>query len=282
MKSSKANKKPLVSVILPVYNGLPYLEKAIQSILNQTFSNFELLILDDASTDNSWELIKKYAAKDKRIRAFQNKKNLGIGKALNLLIKKTSAQFLARMDADDLMLEKRLEKQINYLQKHPDIVVLGSFMKEIDKKDRVMGKRIMPVKHKDIYNMMYYAMGIQNPTVVFNRKLIPQNFSWYQEAGLIEDLDMFFRLFKYGRFANLPEFLMLYRIHGENLSLKKVKKTFKAAQKIREKAIREYSYQPALKARFLHLIESVLIGLTPEKYVLKLYSVFRKLSALSK
>lgn len=282
MKSSKTSKKPLVSVILPAYNGLPYLEKAIHSVLKQTFTRFELLILDDASTDNSWELIKKYATKDKRIRIFRNKKNLGIGKALNLLIEKTSAQFLARMDADDVMSEKRLEKQINYLRKHPEIVVLGSFMKEIDKKGKVIGKRMMPVGHNDIYQMMYYATGIQNPTVIFNRKLIPQNFSWYQEAGLIEDLDMFFRLFKYGRFANLPEFLMFYRIHGENLSLKKVKKTFKAAQKIRKKAIREYGYKPNTKARLLHFIESLLISLTPAKYVLKLYSVFRRLSAFSK
>lgn len=278
MKPSKTSKKPLVSVILPVYNGLPYLEKAIQSVLKQSFANFELLILDDASTDDSWQLMKKYAAKDKRIKIFQNKKNLGIGKSLNLLIKKSSTQFLARMDADDIMVSKRLSRQVNYLQKHTDVVVLGSWMKEIDKKGRIIGLRKVPLKHKDIYQMMYYAMGMQHPTLVFNTKLIPVDFPWYQEHGLVEDLDMLFRLLKHGRFANLPSFLMFYRLHTDNLSLREPKKTFIAAQKIRKKAVQEYGYQPGLKAKLLHLFSQLFVLLTPEKFILKLYSLFRFLT----
>lgn len=267
----------LVSVIMPVYNGLPYLKKALESVLNQSYSKLEFIIYDDASKDNSWQIIKKFQTKDKRIRLFQNKKNLGLGITLNKAIKKAKGEYVARMDADDIMVSERLEKQVKFLEKNPQIVVVGSWMKEINEKGEIIGKRKLPVEHKQIYQMMYYLMGLQHPSAMFNLNLIPANFKWYQEKKYIEDLDMFFRLLKYGQFANLSQYLMFYRIHAKNISLKNLKKTFMRARKVRNKAIRQYNYHPNLKAKFLHFFTGLLVWVLPEKYLLNIYSLFRRL-----
>lgn len=274
--------KSPISVIMPVYNGFPFLEKAIKSVLNQTYKNFEFIIYDDASRDASWELIKKYQAKDARIKAFRNPKNLGVGQTLNLSLRQAQGVYVARMDADDIMQTHRLEKQVDFLNHNPQVVVAGSWLKEINKMGEIIGKRQLPTKHKDIYRMMFYAMGVQHPTLMFNTGLIPKDFNWYQESGYIEDLDMLFRLFRYGKFINLPEYLMFYRVHKENLSLKYPKKTFKEALRIRKKAVIFYGYKASFRAKILLTLSCITVFLLPEKWINRFYSYFRKLSTFIK
>lgn len=281
MNYLKPKNQPLVSVLMPVYNAMPYLKEAIASVLAQTYKNFELVIVDDGSTDGSWQLIKKYKNQDKRIKAFRNRNKLGVSTALNKGINKSCGRYIARMDADDVMVSQRLEKQVKFLQKHKNVVALGSWTKEINEQGKTIGKRILPIKHPQICEMMYYLMGLQHPSVIFNRKLIPADFEWYKESvKKAVDLDLLFRLLKYGKFGNLPEYLMFYRIHKNNMSLKKAKKIFFQAQKIRKKAVRNYGYQPTLKAKIWHFIENIIISIVPERYILSLYSAFRNLSAL--
>lgn len=275
MKQLEFKDKNLVSVIMPVYNAGIFLEEAIESVLVQSYKDFEFIIIDDRSTDNSWQIIKKYKTTGKKIRAFRNKKNLGLGTTLNKAIKKAKGVYIARMDADDIMAPNRLEKQIGFLQRNHGVVAVGSFMKEIDEKGEVIGKRRLPTGHKQIYEMMYYLMGLQHPSIMFNRKLIPADFVWYKEKNFVEDLDMLFRLLPYGKFANIPEYLMFYRIHKSNLSLKRAKKIFLRAEKIRERAVRLYGYRPTFKGRVLHFIENIVVSFIPEKYILTLYSLLR-------
>ena len=105
----------MVSVIMPVYNAGKFLVRAIESIRKQTVTDFELLIIDDGSTEDSWDIIKRYAKRDARIRKFRNHRNIGIVKSMNLLIPKTHGRFVARMDADDISLPNRFEKQLVFL-----------------------------------------------------------------------------------------------------------------------------------------------------------------------
>ena len=110
--------KSLVSVLLPVLNGEKYIQKAVFSILNQSYKELELLIIDDGSTDNSYQMCMKISDHDKRVKVFKNQNNLGLTKSLNLLINESSGKYLARQDSDDWSEETRLEKQLNYLMRH--------------------------------------------------------------------------------------------------------------------------------------------------------------------
>lgn len=271
-------KDDLVSVILPVRNAENFLEEALNSVIGQTYQNIEIIAVDDTSTDKTAEILKKYQGKDTRIKVVTNKEQLGVAKSLNVAIKNSSGVYLARMDADDLMQPTRLEKQINYLKKNPLTIALGTWVYEIDEKGNLLGKRTLPSKHKDIYQMMYYAMGLQHPTIMFNRKLVPKNFNWYQDIKYAEDLDLLFRLCRSGKLANLGEFLMFYRIHKDNLSLKRTKATFFAAQKIRQDAVKFYHYKPSLITSISNFLANIIVSVLPEKYILNLYSLFRKAS----
>ena len=117
--------KPQVTVLTAVYNGLPYLKEAIESTLSQTYSDFEYLIIDDASTDDSVECILSY--KDSRIRLMRNKKNLGVSSTFNKALSTITTPYVARLDQDDISLPNRLKEQIDYLDKHPDISVVSSW-----------------------------------------------------------------------------------------------------------------------------------------------------------
>lgn len=275
MKSQKY-KHNLVSVVMPVRNAEKFLEEALNSVISQTYKNIEIVVVDDASVDKTAEILKRYQLKDKRIKIVKNKRQLGVAKSLNVAIKNSSGVYLARMDADDLMRSSRLAKQVNFLAKNPSTIALGTWVFEIDQKGNLLGKRTLPLHHKDIYQMMYYAMGLQHPTIMFNRKLVPKNFNWYQDIKYAEDLDLLFRLCKWGKLANLGEFLLFYRIHKDNLSLKRTKATFFAAQKIRKNAVKLYNYKPSLPASIYNFLCSVIVSVLPEKYILSLYSLFRK------
>ena len=118
---------PLLTVLMPVYNADKFLDESINSILSQTYSEFELLILDDASTDNSLKIIKAYAKEDKRIKVLVNQKNRGEAKCRNILLKNSKTEFIAWMDADDISLPVRLQTQIDFLKKNPTIDIVGAY-----------------------------------------------------------------------------------------------------------------------------------------------------------
>ncbi|MFW6383201.1 MAG: glycosyltransferase family 2 protein, partial [Nanoarchaeota archaeon] len=134
------NKKPKVSVLMPAYNSQDYISDAIESILSQTYTDFEFVIIDDCSTDDTWKIIKKYAKNDKRIKAFKNVKNSGVTVSLNNGLEKCSGDYIARMDSDDVSLPKRLEKQVEVLENGKADVV-GTNIYFIDEQGKVFGKR---------------------------------------------------------------------------------------------------------------------------------------------
>lgn len=266
----------LISVVMPVYNAEKYLSKAIESVLSQTYKNFEFIIVDDCSIDNSYQISLKYQKIDSRIKLFKNSINMGVGYTLNRAISKSKGQFIARMDADDLMNPKRLAKQLSFFEKNTDIVCLGSWMKEIDEKNEVIGSRITSLFHNKIYEKMFYEMAIQNPSLMINRELVPKDFEWCKTDGILDDLDLLFKLLQFGKFGNLGEYLMLYRIHDNNLSLINIKKTFNEALNIRKNAVLNYGYKPTLKGKIVSLIEQVVVNLIPDQSLYFLYKVFKK------
>jgi glycosyltransferase involved in cell wall biosynthesis len=279
---TKNIKNPLVSVIMPVYNAGNFLYEAIESILNQTYKNIELIIIDDASTDNSWEIISAYKrqfpGKIKTIRLEENL-NKGGDAAANVGVRLAHGQFIARMDADDIAVLTRLEKQVRFLQKHPEVSLVGSCAYIIDKQGQVVGEKKVPKKHKDIYKEYFVFHPIIHPTVMIRREVLTGKSLYKIDYESNNDYLTFFRMISEGmRFANLPEKLVYYRIHGKNDSLMNIKRTFVNTLRIRCQAVTKFGYRPTVFSLTKLLAQIVLALLLPEKILFNLYLITRGIS----
>ena len=209
---------PKVSVVMPVYNGSKYLVEAIESILSQTFDDFEFLIIDDGSTDKSLEIIKSY--EDPRIKVIQNPQNLGISASLNNGIYSAKGEYIARMDGDDISLPDRFQKQIKFLDSHPEVIIVGSYMNIIG--SLFNQKLRYPLSHDDIVNSMLTSNPMGHPSVMFRRLEVTQlggYRSMKEWNNGSEDYDLWLRMVGANyKLANLPECLMDYRIHANSLT----------------------------------------------------------------
>lgn len=266
---------------MPVYNAGDFLRPALDSILSQTHQNWELIAINDGSTDNSWSILKQFQSQDKRVKIFKNDKNHGIGFTTNLAIKKAKGAFIARMDADDISLPSRIKKQVKFLLQNPNVIAVGGQCHVINTKGEVVGKKNFPTEHQQIKSMMYNAMSIQQPTVMFNTKLLPKQFTWYNNSlSPVDDLDLFFRLFKYGQLANLNNFVLKYRQYHQSSSLKDPKKTFSLTKKVRKLAVKKYQFRPSLKNKIVAIIQEMIVKTLPSPFIYPAYSILRGITPL--
>lgn len=268
-------KKPLISVYMPVFNATPYLSQAIESVLNQTLTNFEFIIIDDHSTDDSWKIIKSYARRDSRIRIFRNRLNLGVSTNSNIAISLARCKYLARMDADDISVADRLEKQYRYLKKHPQTVVVGAQCTIINQNDQVVGFKNFPTSTTGIKDMLFWAVPIQQGYMMINRSLLPKSFSWYSATKTsAEEVDLYFKLSQFGNFANLPDNLYFYRQIDNSLSHLNPKKTFYLTLQSRLNAIKN-GFKPSFKAIFINIAQIAVISILPSSFIYNLWYFIR-------
>lgn len=271
-------RKPMISVVMPVYNAGEFLVAAIESILKQTYKDFEFIIVDGGSKDNCWNIIKRYAKRYKKIKAYRNKSQIGLSKTVKQAISHAKGQFIARMDADDIALPKRLEKQIVYLLENTNTVAIGAQCFVINKKGRIMGEKTFPTSFDEIYKYIFKFIPIQQPTLMIAKDRLPVNFEFYRDGmNTAEEVELLFKLFQYGKVENLPDFLLKYRIHDNNTSLKNVKKTFLLTLFSRFKAIIVYDYRPTIDGVIVTLLEIPFVLLLPQKIVFRLYDWIRKI-----
>jgi glycosyltransferase involved in cell wall biosynthesis len=207
-------KQHKVTVLLPVYNASRYLKASIDSILNQTYSDFELMIINDGSTDNSEEVI--LSIKDERINYLKNDKNRGLIYTLNRGLQLISSEYIVRMDADDLALPERIAKQVAFMDRHPEVAVCGTQLKYFGNSSVVTN---FPLEHELLSTRLLFAPGINHPTAIMRTKVFRENKLEYDPAfPHIEDYHLWIRTAKYGRLANLPEVLLHYRWEGQNVT----------------------------------------------------------------
>lgn len=211
------NLNPIVSVLLPVYNAEFFLNDSINSILNQTFKNFELIIINDGSSDRSEEII--LSISDKRIKYIRNEKNLGLIETLNKGISLSSAKYLARMDNDDISMPERLEKQVCFLESNPEVGVLGTAFYNINKFGEIESSTTFPLSHPLLCWSLCFFSPIAHPTVMMRREVILDANGYNLEMLHCEDYDLWYRLSNKTRLANLPELLFKLRKHETNSSL---------------------------------------------------------------
>ena len=200
----------LISVILPVYNGEKYLSEAIESILNQTYENFEFIIINDGSTDNSLELIEKYKEIDNRIIVI-SRENKGLIGTLNEGIEKSRGKYIARMDQDDISLPNRFEEQIKIMENNEEIIVCGSWINIFG--NNIKNKIVKYYqKDKQIKSNLLLSCCFAHPSVMMRKDVFVDNDIWYDmDFKNAEDYHLWTQLAKVGKFYNIPKVLLNYR-----------------------------------------------------------------------
>ena len=205
--------EPKISVVMPVYNREQYLKESIDSILSQTFTDFEFIIVDDQSTDSSWQIIQEYAAKDSRIVAVKNTGKKGCYPARNCGHRLAKGKYIAVMDSDDISLPHRLQTQFDFMEKNPGIDICGSWLKSFGAEERV----IQPLKnHENIRDFMFFSCAIPHQTAIY--RISSQKLFYSEDHNSAQDYELFCRKINELKFANIPEVLLLYRVHENQIS----------------------------------------------------------------
>lgn len=241
---------PKASVILPVYNAGHYLASAIESVLQQTFTDFELLLLNDGSTDGSLEVMQRYAAQDARCRVI-TRENKGLVHTLNEGVELARTEMLFRMDADDLCLPTRFAKQMAYLEAHPECVAVGSRVMLIDPGGDPLCPFVDTFDHAVIDAAHMQGRGgavVVHPAVAMRRHAVLAVGGYRSAFKHAEDLDLFLRMAEYGQLANLPEVLFMYRQHPGSIGYKHRREQVQAVRRaVSEAGQRRGLLQPELQ-----------------------------------
>jgi len=266
-----------ISVLMPVYNADRFLADAINSILNQTFRDFEFLIIDDCSTDNSVEIIKSY--NDSRIRFYQNETNLGISPTLNKGIELAATELIARMDSDDVSYPDRLQKQYDFILANPDGALYSCWT-------RVVGQDNQFIRQDDFNSLYYYynltfICWIYHSTIIF-RKTAVQEVGMYN-VPYAEDFELFWQLSRKYKIYNLGEVLLDYRITDQSLHLVLRKTEYDKAEK--EQLLRNFRYYAGsdytIPESYINCLQHNFQPLLAEHDVSKIIGCVRELEFLS-
>jgi glycosyltransferase involved in cell wall biosynthesis len=202
---------PKISVVMPAHNAAAYLDEAITSILSQTFRDLEFIIVNDGSTDSTPAILKRYEELDSRIQV-HHQENQGMISALNRGCRLARGEFIARMDADDISFPDRLEKQLAYIEEHPEIGIVGTWIHNIDKNGLVRGTWRPPTNSKMLKWTLFFGVCVAHPSVLMRRDLMTQLNFYRPDAEHVEDVDLWFRASSIAEFGNVPEVLLKHRV----------------------------------------------------------------------
>lgn len=249
----------VVSVIMSVRNGALYLNQAVRSILKQSFRNFEFIIIDDHSQDNTKNILRSF--NDNRLKIIYNSRHLGLTKSLNLALAQANGDYIARMDADDISHPDRLAKQISFLKKHERIGVLGCAVRVIDHYSNTLDTIYYPGSTSRVAKVIFQKNPLRHSSVIMRTSLL-KKYGYYDPLlDGAEDYDLWLRLAKHTQIVNLRKVLLDSRIHASRVSEKEANKVLLAAIRARHKAICEYGYSPL---NYFYLIIPLLSMLLPK------------------
>lgn len=231
---------------MPVYNGEKYLREAIESILNQSFNDFEFIIINDGSNDKTEEIVLSYS--DPRIVYIKNESNLHIVRTLNKGIKLAQGKYIARMDADDISLPKRLEKQVKFMDENPDIDVCGCYLKTIGAKSYCVKYPLTP---EAIRVALLFYSPLPHPAVIIRKSFFQfQTYNInYQNA---EDYHLWASNFENSRFANIPDILFCYRLHDSQITNNNRELQIKLSNDIKYNILQEIGINITKKEKEIH------------------------------
>jgi glycosyltransferase involved in cell wall biosynthesis len=238
-----------VTVLMSVYNGERFLREAMESILEQTFSDFEFLIIDDGSTDSTPDIVRSFS--DARIKLVRNERNMGMAFSWNRGLAIAKGEYIARMDADDVSLPERLKKQVAFMDAYSDVGICGSWVETFG--TQCVTPWHPPVEDGIIRGEHIFHSDMCHPSVIFRKALFEEKkLSFDANMFPAEDYDLWVKASKFMRLANIPERLLLYRVHGENVGNIFAKEQHQSAQLIRVKQIMELGIEPSKEEAEIH------------------------------
>jgi glycosyltransferase involved in cell wall biosynthesis len=263
-------KKPRISVLMPAYNAEKYIAEAIESILKQTYKDFELIIVDDASTDDTAKIIKSYAKRDKRIKYYKNEKNSGVTITLNNGLKHCSGDYIARMDSDDVSMKKRFEEQVREMDKGSDLI--GTNITFIDENGKKSGTRKYS---NEIDKVIIIESPLAHPTVMFRKEFLKKTGNYRPEYNSAEDYDLWIRFYrKNAKIKIIQKPLLLYRQHKDTVKNLKTKKTIRTTIRVKQNAKRE-GMNFKTRGNLRIMVERAAL-LLPRKLILKIFYLLKR------
>ena len=278
----KDEQAPLVSIVLPVYNGEKYLAESLDSLFAQTYQNWELVIINDGSTDGTENLILNY--QDKRIRYLSNDGNKGIIFSLNRGIEESNGKYIARLDADDIALPTRIEKQVEFLSENPEFAMCGSYFQTIDSNGKLLKNVEFPSNNRDAQSFLLLHNCFCHSAIMM-RTNIAKELKYDEKFQICEDYDLWYRISRTGKILNLPVFTTLYRVHDNNMSTRKSEIMFVHVNKINKRILDDlgieyskselaaHSHALSYNASYFRNPEAIRVL---ENWMLKLYSYLKK------
>lgn len=267
--------KPLISVVMPAHNAQKYISGAIESILNQTFKNFELIIINDSSTDKTLTIVKSFSKKDSRIRIVNNDTRLNIARTLNKGISLAKSNIIARMDADDIAFPNRLELQYKLINSSKNIAVVGANIAIMNTVGKQIAIRKYPNSTGELKKCLFRYSPFAHPIVMFRKDMFEEVGGYNPKYSPTEDLDLWFRLGSMYKFKSISEPLLKYRIYERSSSHKAIKNLEILVFKIRLNAISKYGYRPSLYDIIYNVFQFITLWFTPPAYRIKMYNLLR-------
>lgn len=261
-----------ISVVMSVYNAEKYLREAVDSILNQTYSDFEFILINDKSTDTSGDILKDYEQKDRRVVVLENDQNIGLTKSLNRGLAVARGEYIARMDADDISVPDRFEKQAAFLDGHPDYSFVSCIGRYIDENGNLEQLRLFPETNEEIYAMMPKVDAVMHPGVMFRREDIAKIGNYCEDFRVVQDYDLWFRGMAAGyKFYNIQEPLVLFR-RNESYNTRKSKAYRMVDFQVRRKG---YKINKVPLHKRVYLIVPLALAYIPPKVMDKFFYVLK-------
>lgn len=257
-KKTDSRPAPPISVLMTAYNAADFILEAIDSILSQTEQDFEFLIIDDASTDRTWQIIQDSAEKDQRIAAFKNDQNLGIAANRNRLLARARGRYVAWQDADDVSLPERLARQRAFLDANPAIAIVGGQLRFIDQNGQSFAKNY-PVNDAAIRKNIFRFNPISQPAAMARVRCLLEAGRYDERLEVTEDLDLLFRLGRRWQLANLAETVLIYRQHKKSSTCRRLALMDRLGREIR----RRYQKDPAYHFNFTDRLHTFLYAISP-------------------
>lgn len=260
---------------MPAYNAELYIARAIESILNQTIKEFELIIIDDSSNDSTYQIAKKYAEIDKRIKLHRNRKNLQIAETLNKGIRLSESKYIARMDADDISHPERLRLQYEYLKKNKEVAVVGANMEIINETGEVVSKREYPTSNEELKEIMFLYSPFAHPVVMMKKKALKEFEGYDVDKVPCEDIDLWFKIGSKYKFGSISRFLLKYTLVPQSNTSSKLKRLELLGFKVKLNAVRKYNHNPSLYDLIYNVGQFVTLWFMPARFRIWLYNYLR-------
>lgn len=268
-------KKPTITVLLTVYNAENYVGIAIESILKQSFTDFELIAVDDCSTDKSWDIVQQYMKQDSRVIAKRNEVNLGGCKTLNVGLKLAKGKYIARLDNDDWSYPNRLEKQFDFLEAHPDVGIVGGVMEIMNQHGEVTGKRKYNISDQEIRNKIFFYSPFSHPLVMIRKSILDKVGSYDPAYAPADDYELYFRIGNESQFANLPDVIMRYRVIPSSITFMQTKKMELATINVRNQYSKNPNYNFTLVDKIYNTFQFFSIYIVPSRLKIYLFNLLR-------